>query len=378
MAVRPTFNLKHFEQISASMMNLMASVQASITDFNIGSVNRTLLEAVALELEEIYYRTYAGILDGIPAGVYDAFGYGRLPAAPAIGNVTFSRDIAAAQAYNIAAGTIITTSTGIRFATTVNAQLLAGSVGISVPIAAEISGTAGNVAANSITLFTSAILGIDTVTNPAGTSGGVDDETADAQQIRFAEFIVSLARSPVNGIEAGAKTAALVDTSTGLVTETVSLAKVVEPYLTDPGAPVGLVTCYIDNGSGSASNALVAQTQKVIDGYVDSDGIQVIGYRAAGIIVTVTSVILVSQDVTALITLDAGADQVTVNAALTNAIATLFNALNISDDLDWPTLLSAMMVIAGVKTVFLMTPSGTVPGTIGKRFRPGTIVLSYQ
>ena len=103
-----------------------------------------------------------------------------------------------------------------------------------------------------------------------------------------------------------------------------------------------------------------------------------IGYRAAGIIVTVTSVMLISQNVTALITLDAGADQVTVDAALTNAIATLFNSLNISDDLDWPTLLSAMMVIAGVKTVFLMTPFGTVPGTIGKRFRPGTIALSYQ
>ena len=378
MAARPTFNLKHFEQISASMMNLMASVQASITDFNIGSVNRTLLEAVALELEEIYYRTYASILDGIPAGVYDAFGYGRLPAAPAIGNVTFSRDIAASQAYNIAAGTIITTATGIRFATTVNAQLLAGNVAISVPVAAEMSGAAGNVAAHSITLFTSAILGIDTVTNPAGTSGGVDDETADAQQIRFAEFIVSLARSPVNGIEAGAKTAALVEVSTGLVTEKVSLAKVVEPYLTDLGAPIGLVTCYIDNGSGSASAALVAQTQKVIDGYVNSDGIQVIGYRAAGIIVTVTSVMLVSQDVTALVTLDAGADQVAVDAALTNAIATLFNSLNISDDLDWPTLLSAMMVIAGVKTVLLITPLETVLGTIGKRFRPGTIVLNFQ
>jgi len=378
MANRPAFNLKHFEQLSASMMNLMASVQDVITDFNIGSVNRTLLEAVALELEEIYYRTYAGILDGIPSGVYEAFGYGRRPAAPAVGNVTFSRTDPAAQDYVIAAGTLVTTETGIRFATTINAQILAGNLSVSVPVVAETSGSTGNVAANSVTLFTSAVLGIETVANPAGMSGGADEESADAQQTRFAEFIVSLARSPVNGLEAGAKTALLTDVTSGLVTERVTLAKVVEPYLTDLGAPIGLVTLYIDNGAGSASDELVAQAQKVIDGYVDADGIQVIGYRAAGIVVTVTAVTLSSQDITAFITLEAGADRTTVNAALLNAITALFAALNISEDLDWPSLLSSMMVVAGVKTISLVQPNETVAGTTGQRFRPGTITLTYQ
>lgn len=377
MAIRQTFNLKHFEQIAASMMNLMASLQNVITDYNIGSVNRSMLEAFAIELEELYYRTFQGIEDGIPAGVYEAFSFGRLPATPAVGNVTFSRGTAATQSYVVPAGTIVTTSTGIRFSTVGDVTLLPATTSINAQVVAETAGAGGNVGAGSIVLLSSSILGIESVTNAAATAGGADEETADDQQARFAIYIKSIARSPINGLEAGAKTVQLVDASSGLISEQVVLATVVEPYILDPSQPVGIVALYIDNGSGGASDALVAKTQQVIDGYIDDTGVKIIGYRAAGVIVRVMAVTLFSQDVTASITLEAGADQTTVDMALKDAIASIFAAIPISEGLDWPTLLTGMMVVSGVKTVSLIVPDSSVVGQVGMRLRPGTITLTY-
>ncbi len=377
MAIRPTFNLKHFEQLAASMMNLMASVQASITDYNIGSVNRTMLESVAMELEELYYRTYQAILDGIPAGVFEAFGFGQIPATPAVGNVTFSRSTPAPATYTIPAGTIVSTASGVRFQTTEDATILLGNASVGAQISAMDVGVDGNVAGGSIVLLTVSVLGVEAVTNDAPTSGGAGEETADAQKARFTEFIQGLARSPINGIEAGAKTVRLTDSS-DLITEQVALAKVVEPYLLDPTEPIGIATLYIDNGSGGASPALVVKTQQIIDGYVDEHGISVMGYRAAGVVINVVAVTLFSQAVTALVTLDPGADHDTVDASLRNAIAAVFNSINISAGLDWPTLLSAMMVVAGVETIQLTVPPVSVAGQLGKRLRPGTITLTYQ
>lgn len=377
MAIRPTFNLKHFEQLAASMMNLFASVQNLVSDYNIGSVNRTLFESVAMELEELYYRTFQGIEDGIPAGVYDAFGFGLLAATPAVGNVTFSRTTAAPVSYAIPAGTVVSTAAGVRFTTTSDAIILAGNTSVGAQISASSAGAAGNVEAGAIALMTTAVLGVETVTNDAPTSGGADVETSDAQQARFTEYALSLARSPINGVEAGAKTVTLTDSS-GLITERVILAKVVEPFVLDAREPVGIATCYIDNGSGGASADLVLKAQQVIDGYIDADGVIVMGYRAAGVVVNVVAVTLFSQAVTALVTLDPGADQTTVDTALRSAIAAVFSDINISAGLDWPTLLSAMMVVIGVQTVSLTVPAATIDGQTGKRLRPGTITLTYQ
>lgn len=377
MAVRPTFNLKHFEQIAASMMNAMASLQGAITDYNIGSVNRSLLEAVAMELEELYYRMFAAVEEAIPAGVYEAFGFSALPSRTSVGTVVFTRSTIAAQNYVVPAGTAVATADGIRFVTTDQVTLLTGNTEVSAQIVCEEAGIAGNVGANSITALTSALLGIEGVTNSVGTFGGADAESADEQKLRFASFILSLARAPISGIESGAKTAVITDVNTGSIVEQVQFAKVVEPYLTDPGEPVGMVTLYIDNGSGSASQALIDQVRNVINGYVDNTGARVTGYKAAGIIVNVISVTLFTQNISAIVTLDIGASQAVVDTAIRDAIDTVFSNLDVSEGLDWATLLTAIMVVSGVNTITLSTPSEDVGGQIGKRMRPGTVTLTY-
>jgi len=81
------FQIKSFAAIAASMINYARATQDEITDFSVGSVARTIMEAPAIEIEELYQRMLAGILEAIPVSVYRAFGFDPLEAAPARGYV---------------------------------------------------------------------------------------------------------------------------------------------------------------------------------------------------------------------------------------------------------------------------------------------------
>ena len=368
---RVEFDLKHFESIATSMMNYLSSVQALVTDFNIGSVNRTLLESVAMELEELYYRLYKSTEKAIPEAIYTAFDFTKLSATAASGTVTFSRSVAAPQDYLIPLGTVVATADGVEFKTTANVTLLTGQTTRTASVVAVLTGAAGNVAANSVTVLRTAILGIEAVNNVSVMAGGADEETDDALRLRFQDFISSLARSPVTGVEAGARTAKLVDGS-GAILERVLVAKVIEEYLTDSSKPVGTAKLYIDSGSGTASNNLVAACQKIIDGYIDAGGNPVIGYKAAGVVVTVLAVTPVVQNVACTFSLNTGAVQADVLAGLQLAARGVFDALGIGQTLDWEQLLATLIRVNGVKTLTLTTPAADVTCGNGQRLRLGT------
>jgi len=86
-----SFQVKKFDSIVASMLNWLSSTTDKITDFNIGSVSRTLLESVAIELEELYYQLLKAVEEAIEESIYRAFNFPRNPAERATGAITFTR-----------------------------------------------------------------------------------------------------------------------------------------------------------------------------------------------------------------------------------------------------------------------------------------------
>ncbi len=52
------FQIKDFTSIVASMVNHMRGTQKKVTDFQKGSVARTLVEAAAVENEELYLQMF--------------------------------------------------------------------------------------------------------------------------------------------------------------------------------------------------------------------------------------------------------------------------------------------------------------------------------
>jgi len=276
MAEREVFTIKHFNSIVAGMLNLAIGDAAIrnpakqvLTDFFIGSVSRTMLEAVAIEIDQLYFRTFLGIRDAIPVAIYTAFDFDKLPATSASGNELFTKTPGATGIITIPKGTLVQTATGIIFETIAVATLDADAVDdVLVPIVAQNPGELGNVEANSITFKKTAVNGIDAVTNPQITSGGSDEESEEDRKVRFQDFISNLTRATRRACEVGALTATITDEQDEII-EKVTHARVYEPFnVTDntvangaAGDPenfdVGFFEIWVDNGSGNASTNLI-------------------------------------------------------------------------------------------------------------------------
>ena len=60
------FQIKNFASIVASMINRMSATQNKVTDFNVGAVGRTLIEAPAIEIDQLYQQMFNGLKEAIP------------------------------------------------------------------------------------------------------------------------------------------------------------------------------------------------------------------------------------------------------------------------------------------------------------------------
>jgi hypothetical protein len=167
-----------------------------LTDVNVGSVTRTLSEAIAREIATVYeqvnqaYRS--GFVDTATGEALDLvvsiLDVHRLGKEYARGDVTFFRDLAVPDgSVTIPPGTLVTTTKGeASFVTTELRTLQRGQVQISIPIQASgaSAGEAGLVKAGAITKLAQPITGIARVTNQDDTVLAADRETDDALRAR--------------------------------------------------------------------------------------------------------------------------------------------------------------------------------------------------
>ena len=188
------------------------------------------------------------------------FGLTRLAATYATGSVTFSRYSTSGTAL-VVPGAQVKTADGTQpFVVTTdttnsawNAALGgyyigAGISSLTVPVQAANAGTQGNVAANTITLISSAIPGIDTVTNAASFTNALNAETDAALRSRFAAYIQALSKSTVEAIGA-----AIDDVQQGL------------SYVIAEGTPgTAQLTITVDDGSGAPSSTLLGNVATAV------------------------------------------------------------------------------------------------------------------
>jgi uncharacterized phage protein gp47/JayE len=378
-----TFQLKSWVSIVASMINRMKATQTAVTDYNVGAVARTMLEAPAIEIEQLYQQAFNMVTAAIPVSVYTSFSFAALAANAATGSVPVT---IASQATDtlISAGTTFTpTGSSNTYQSTADATVPAGSTSVAVPVAATTTGSASNLAANTSFTLTPSPSGFVSAVNLSAFVNGRDTETDDERLLRFQSYISTLSGATVSAIEYGLSTVSLTDSS-GNITEQVKLYQVVEPYVTDASKPIADVVAYIHNGVGSTSGDLVAQAQLVINGYTDSSGTKVPGYKAAGIPCTVSAATEVPTAVTGVITLvDDTYDFDTVMASAVTAVNTYLLGLTISDS---ATVSSASAILSeisalvkaidGVFDVTFTTPAANVTVPVGSKIMPGTITFT--
>jgi uncharacterized phage protein gp47/JayE len=258
----PRFTPKRYEQILTAMLAKLVS-RTDLSDITDASGVKHLLAAAARQDDELYFqmtllldlfsidRAVGEDLDERAKDIQPSI-VTRFQAVAANGNVVFSR-VGTVGTINVPSGTKVKTADGKIFTTTAIATITPaspqqiGGHGVgrdSNPVGAiaDIPGTAGNVASNTIIKFDGKPAGVDEVTNPNPFQNGLDQELDDAFRARLKRFIASLPRSTVEAIETGVL--GLTDPIGG---RTVLFIKVVEDLILR-----GDFTTYVDDGTGTA------------------------------------------------------------------------------------------------------------------------------
>lgn len=379
------FQIKNFVSIVAAMINRMKATQNQLTDFNVGAVGRTLVEAPAAEIDQLYQQMFNGLREAIPVSVYQSFSFPPLAACAATGTIQVT--IAASPAATLVpAGTLFAATVSPNlYAATVDTVIPPGAITAAIPVAATVVGAATNLVAGVSFTLTPSPSGLAGATNPAPFVNGLDAETPDLQQIRFNAFIASLPRGTVPALYYGMSVATVLDAN-GNVIERPVFTAVVEPYLTDPTQPVGLVKCTIHNGVGNTSTALVSNVAASLHGYYTPAGVPVPGYKAAGVKVLVAAATEVAVNVAGTVTAaigyakaDTQVNGVTQPGLITLATAAVYTYLQdipLGGSALTAEIVALVMGIPGVANYAPALPAADIASTSAQKIMPGTVTLT--
>ncbi len=314
--------------------------------------------------EKIYYSAFIDFATGqILDNIATLVGYKRIPARRATGTVVFSRSTPAPSDIIIPAGTRVATSDeSVVFQTTEAVVLVAGSTRVEAPIEAVEPGSAGNVAANTITKIVDPISGIESVNNPNPTKGGRYAETDEEFRYRIKTTIQSLGKATLDAIVARVKSVE------GVKAVKIEENDTMNDYTAQGGLPPKSFRVFVWGGDDQAiAQAIFDSKPAGIRPYgdisataYDIDGNPHMIYFSRPTVVPIYVKVQITSDGTLI-------DQQTVK----NVIKDYINGLGIGEDVIYTKILAAVMNIQGVKdaTIYIGTsspPAGTSNIDIGE------------
>ncbi len=361
------FQLKDFSSIVAAMINHARSATTRATDWQPGSVNRTIIEAPAVEMEELYHQFFIGLREAIPVSVFLSFGFNKLPPAYAHGFVSVTADAPISDDIPVPIDTEFTTEDGRVYRSTEAVTWESGTSSVRIPVAAETSGTAYNVSAGAIT--TSSLFGDDYTISNSPITNGRDAESDDEREARFAEFVAGLSKATIYACEYAAKQSVVLDES-GNIYEYVTRVGLSETP--------GYVRIYLYSTEGVPSSQLIANAQRTMDGWRDETTRQRYpGVRAGGVRVEILPMSERAVPFAGAVKLLAG---YTLNTALTqelsNAYADALANLQSGDTLYMDTLINEYLLsVTGVLQVIPSTNSNILCG-VNEVLTPGTFTVT--
>ena len=296
-----------------------------------------ILGYAAVRFAETYKDIAQG--DALTTLARDHWGIERVAATAAIGQVTFTRSTTT-SARTISAGTRVATQAdqdGAFQTFTTDNDLLLG-VGItsgSVAATCTETGTAGNVAASTITrvLDTLAPDGF-AVTNSARFVGGAPEQSDEELRAAIDEYIRTLRRATTAAVQFGAKQVPSVKNAT-----------VVEDPVT------GLVTLYVADAEGRSNAAMVSAVET-----------EIVNWRAAGACVSVTGGSLTEQAISIALAVRTGVDIPAIAARVRAAIVAAVNQRQIGATLYRALIQAAALDVdrSAIDNVTVLVPAADV------------------
>lgn len=251
----------------------------------------------------------------------------RKAATPSVGDLVLTRVAGALPAFTLPAGSRIKTGSGVDVETTVTVSLAAGSNGpVTAPAQARTAGISGNVAANTLTQFSTPPSDPEVhVTNPEPFAGGDETETDARLRARARNFFLTARRGTFAAIEFGALTVPGVRQATAV--------EEIDAF----GHPTGRVALYVADALGQGNAALVSAVRNAE-----------VEYRAAGVWVDASGSIPTFVPIRYRLRFAAGVDSTRAFDLVRSATIAAVNALPPNATLQVSLLFSVARSVAGV------------------------------
>lgn len=420
------FKIKSFNQITTSLVNWFSSAQSQVTDLNVGSVARTLLEAIASELAEVYYRIYSGILDAQETAVYTSFDFPKTAAANASGVVLWQTSILPVAPITISSGA----QAAVPATNVTNELTYSADTTLTIPAKTTLNGAINNsvtslVVTSALNMASGDVLKIDSekmhitavVVNTltvarayqgtsaashlnlaeAGIVGKAVTMTADLAGAtgNVSAAAINKINTPITGIVSVTNEDALsggADEETDdarksrFVAYISTLARGTKPAIEvgaktvtgvvkataydlddDVAIPTGTVHLYIADSAGAASGTLISDVQDALD-----------AYKPAGANVVIAAPSLVTVAVTAVLTVASGFDRDTVVTEVEQQLTDYITSLDMGDDVYLSRLYQQIIDTnaAAIAFVTMTVPAADTVIALNQLARPGTLTIT--
>jgi hypothetical protein len=371
-------SLQNFSTLVEGMAAAVQGAASSLLDLTVGSVLRAMLEAnasLALWLQwlivQVLATTRLATSTGPDCDSFGAdFGFARLPAVAAVGQVSFSRFTPSVAAF-IPVGTVVSIAANARsFAVTADATnpaygatpagytLAAGVASVTVPVEANLAGSAGNVQPGAIAVVGSALAGVDTVTNALALTGGLDAESDAAFRARFGNYLASLSRA--TDVAIGAAVAGVRQGLSFVISENIDQAGAVQ---------MGHFVVTVDDGSGTPPASLLATVWQAVD-----------AVRPVGSSFAVQGPVVAPANISLTVTTLPGVSHQTVVGVVAAAIEGYIASLGVADTLNYTRLAQLAYAASGsvgnVSTVLLNGGTADLVPPLFGVVRAGTVTVS--
>lgn len=363
------------------VQNQVAAIQgraAGLVDLTIGSLLRAIVEANAGVVQwlqqlvvQLLVTVRASTATGSDLDSWMAdYGFTRLAAVAATGDVTFARYTATNQAV-IPVGTTVTTSDGTQqylvVANTANSAysatlagyiLAAGVSSITVPVQAVTAGSAGNATAGTISVISGGIQYVDTVSNAYAFTTGSDAETDAAFRSRFILWVASLSKSTKSAI--GYAISSLQSGVNYSLTENTDINGNSQP---------GYFYAVVDDGSGDPTETFLATVASAVE-----------AVRPFSVTYGVFGPVKLAANVSMALTVSSGIDRSVAVQLVQTALNTYLSELTLGETLPYTQLAAiaygASDYITNVSSIKLNNDVLDLTPTPRQVIRPGTITVS--
>lgn len=334
MNLRP-YVPKTFDSLLSNTVAYIRSKNVRLTNWKPGSRIRTLIEAILFVIVRIIGDFQAAYNYAIRESCYQTFRHAKLPGKKSVGFVRYVKaDVLTTFAIPVFSITLF----GVRYTTVEAATIVAPNTFVDIDIIADEFGTDANIGSLDIDTdqgngdvldLEGNELVFDRIFNPFPVEGGEGEESDEAREVRFQDYIQNLARSTLGGIKSGV----------------LSIPGVVEAFVEENINPIsgveetGNVNIYISDGTSSVSPTLIQTVYDTIQGIVQSNNF---GYKGAGVKLFVGTIEIQAIDVEYEIDIldSSGLTDGQVESIASTAIAQYVNRLSNGDNVVYDLLRS--------------------------------------